>query len=93
MPTLEAQLERAYRQIARLRWYVIGLFAAVVFSAVVIPFGVIYFQRQATESATLVVTCQNAKGNIAQLKALRALEHRLGLPVDFRIPVLPEECL
>lgn len=92
MPTPEAQLERAHRQIARLRWYVIGLFAAVVFSAVVIPFGVIYFQRQATENATLVVTCQSARANVAQLKALRALEHRLGLPVDLRIPVISKEC-
>jgi len=39
------------------------------------------------------LACLSAQANISQLEALAALEHRLGVPMDFTIPPLPEECV
>lgn len=92
MASPEARLERTRRHVSRLRWYVIGLSAVLIFGAIVMPLTVIYYNKRATEDSTLIVACQVARGNISQLKALRELHHHLGIPVNFRIPVLPEEC-
>ena len=92
MPTVEAQLGRLVAKVRRLRWQVVILSAIIVLGAVVVPFGVTYIQRRVTENATVRITCISTRANIAQLAALEALEHRLGVPVDFTIPDLPEEC-
>lgn len=44
------------------------------------------------DEAQFSISCQSAKSNISQLEALAALEHRLGIPVDFTIPEVPPEC-
>lgn len=93
MPTPEAKLARTEAKLARLRWYVVVLVVMLVFGAVTAPFGVVFLQRRITENATVNITCVSARANISQLQALSALERRLGVPVDFTIPHLPEECM
>lgn len=92
MPTTEARLARAETKIRRLRWYVTVLLAVVVFGTVAIPVGVVYMQKQVTDNATVVITCAGYRNQVIQLEALRALERRLGVPVDFTIPEVPSEC-
>jgi len=76
----------------RLRRWVLSLTVVVVFLGIFVPVTVIlYFQRSATETE-LELSCVTFRANIDQLEALEALEHRLGIPVDFTIPPLPPEC-
>lgn len=91
-PTTEAKLARTEAKLVRLRVYVIALLAVVVFASAVIPFGVVYLQRETTQAATIEITCSGFRNQVSQLEALEQLEHRLGIPVDFTIPRLPEEC-
>jgi len=88
MPTVEAKLARAEARVATLRRGIVFLAAVVVFFGIIAPVAVIRVQQ----STATRVACVSARANISQLQALSALEHRLGIPVDFKIPVVPPEC-
>lgn len=60
----------------------------IIFIALVVP---AYFSQR-IDAQSLQIACISAKTNISQLEALAALEKRLGIPQDFTIPPLPEEC-
>jgi uncharacterized membrane protein YhaH (DUF805 family) len=92
MPTTEAKLARSEGRVRRLERWIFALAAIVVFFGIVVPIAVIRFQSAASERGTLIVTCASARANIAQLEALQALERRLGVPIDFRVPEVPPEC-
>lgn len=78
--------------VGRLRLWILALTVVVVFLGVFVPITVIlYFQRSATDTQR-ELSCVTFRANIDQLNALEALEHRLGVPVDFTIPPLPPEC-
>ena len=88
----EVKLARAEARLSRLKAWVIALAAIVVFFGVVVPVAVVVFQQDAVERSSLAVTCASARANVFQLEALAALEERLGIPVDFSIPEVPDEC-
>lgn len=66
----------------------IAVLPLIIFVALVVP---VYFSRQ-IDASQLEISCISARSNISQLEALSALERRLGVPQDFEIPKLPEEC-
>lgn len=92
MPTAEAKLARTETKLVRLRWYVVILLALVIFASVVGPFSLIYITNRVSENTVVRITCDNYRNNVHQLEALADLEHRLGVPIDFTIPKLPEIC-
>jgi len=83
---------RLQGRVQRLRWAAPGLVLGLVFTVVVVPVGVSFYVQEQIETAQDLVSCRLIQANIAQLHALRSISHRLGIPADFRVPVLPEEC-
>lgn len=76
----------------RFRRRVLWSIGIVIFLALAAPISLGIYYQSASDRSALVVTCSSAKSNISQLEALAALERRLGIPQDFVIPELPEEC-
>jgi len=67
---------------------------AVVLFIVVVVFivGTALLDRRERERS-LEVVCTSALANIDQLAALREISDQLGVPVQFRVPEVPAECL
>lgn len=66
----------------------IAVLPVLIFVALVLP---TYWQSQFNDVQTQIA-CISARTNISQLEALAALERRLGIPQDFKIPEVPPEC-
>jgi hypothetical protein len=73
----------------RLRtWVGVILVPIVLIGALAAP---AYVTRRVND-VQLSVTCQSARSNAQQLKALRSIAVDLGIPVRFTIPSPPPEC-
>lgn len=79
-------------RLTRLRYWVIALTMVVVFAAFAAPIMVVFFVQQESSNTIKAITCVSAQANIDQLQAQASLHRRLGVPIDFDIPTLPEEC-
>lgn len=79
-------------RVRRLQRWVIAISIVVVFLGILVPTAVIIFTNNSQQDTQLLISCTTAKSNIEQLHALKKIGRELGLPSQFHIPALPEEC-
>lgn len=66
--------------------------AVVVPLILVVGIAIPVFDAARTNEGTLIVVCENLKSTNKTLTALKAVSNELGIPGEFTIPEVPEEC-
>lgn len=66
--------------------------AIILFVVIAFTLGGLGYLQNRVDTVQRSITCISAEANIEQLEALTEIADRLGIPHDFTVPEVPEEC-